>query len=147
MIVYRYLTSNELYNILYRAKHEIGEKPTEVQLASSRKYRRGVKYLHFFKSLDDLPVVQKLDKSPDGRFVGKFDIPMRDMLGGHGVGKYSGTPIENSDKFVAMKEFAVELWHVKPNTLVDYIFDEKCDMLVDEVREQFEEQAREPSEE
>ncbi len=146
MIVYRYLTRDELYNLLYKMKYEIGERPSELQMASSRKYKKGVKYLHFFKKLEDLPVIQGLRKSPQGCFVGMFDIPTRDLLGGYGVGEFTGTPIDGTDKFVVVKEFAVELRHVRSNNLIDYIYDEHCDLTVEEVKEMFEELAQEPGE-
>ena len=147
MVIYRYLSNEEIKGILYRAKVQLGQIPTAVQMASSKKYKKGEKYLHFFRDLKDLSIVQSLDNSPQGKFIGKFDIPMRFLLAGVGVGQYTGTPIEGTDKFVVMKEFAMELKYLKSQHLVDYVFDKDCDLTMEEVQEQFEEQEKELAEE
>ncbi len=142
MIVYRYLTNDEVNRLMYKMKFPIGEVPTAKQLVSSRKYKRGVKYLHFFRSLDDFPTVRQLDSAQGGKFIGMFDIPLRVLLGGYGVGEFTGTPIEGTDKYVAMKEYAVELKDLRSEYLIDYVYDEFGDLTIEELKEVFEESAQ-----
>ena len=132
---------------MYRMKYPIGRVPSEVQLASSKKYKRGVKYLHFFKHLHDLPTVRNLERKNGASFVGKFDIPLRSLISGNGVGKYTGTPITGTDKYIVVKEFAVPLKEINYEYFVDFIFDEKGDLTIEEVSEFFEENEKELGEE
>ena len=90
MIVYRYLTNEEVKIFSKGNTWKLGEFPSVQQLENSKRYKSGVKYIHFFKNLNDLPKIQKFDSDPNGKYIGMFDIPMRFALSGNGIGEYYG---------------------------------------------------------
>ena len=142
MIVYRDLTGNEVKSFSKGDTRDLGARPTEQQLECSKRYRVGIKYIHFFKSLQDLPRIQKIDNDPKGKFIGMFNIPMRFTLAGNGIGEYVGKVEDETP----IKEFAVEVRALRLAEFIDYIYDEHCDMSVQEANEMFAELAQEQTE-
>ena len=143
MIIYRYLTNEEVKYFSKGNTWALGARPTEEMLEHSRSYKPGVKYIHFFKKLDDLPKIQKLSSDPDGKFIGMFNMPMRFALAGKGIGEYFGK-VEGGDSS-QIKEFAVEAKALRFAEFVDYIFDEHCDLTVEEARDMFADLTQETS--
>ena len=144
MIIYRYLTSEEVINFIKGHTRQLGARPTAKNLEISKKYKPDQRYVHFFKNIDDLPRIQKLDRDPKGKYVGMFDLPRRFVISGDGVGEYAGM-IQGGDE-TPIKEFAVEVRALRLAEFIDYVYDENCDLSVDEVRAQFEELGQEPGE-
>ena len=57
MILYRYLTSEEVKGFSKGDTRDLGARPSAEQLESSKRYRAGVKYIHFFKNLHRIPLL------------------------------------------------------------------------------------------
>ena len=142
MIVYRYLTDKELKNFLKGNTWDLGARPTAEQLDNCKRYQAGVRYIHFFKNLRDLPKIQSIDSDPKGKYIGMFNMPMRFAVGGNGIGEYFGK-IEGASQ---IKEFAVEVRALRLAEFVDYIYDEHCNLTEDEAKEMFAELGQEPDE-
>lgn len=143
MIVYRYLGSEELQDFLHKDMHKVGSTYKEKVPQNTHKYKNGVRYLHFFKHLRDFPTIQKVLGKPEGRFLCKFDIPLRMLITSKGTGYYVDYFSGYDYGCEKIKEFAVETSKIQPDYLVDFIFDEKCDLTVEQIKEQFAIQAGE----
>lgn len=137
MIVYRYFTYEELKDILADRVEKIGTVYNTQRQENTHKYKPNVRYLHFFKHLRDFPVIQKFASSPEGRFIGKFDIPLRKLLSSKGKGFYDNLQGGYDYGAEQVKEFAVEASKIHSEYLVDFVFDKDCNMTVDEVKQAF----------
>lgn len=146
MIVYRYLGSEELQDFLHKDIHNVGAtyKPRVPQ--NTHKYKTGVRYLHFFKNLRDFPTIQKILGKPGGRFLCKFDIPLRKLITTKGTGYYTDYFSGYDYGCTKIKEFAVETSKIQSDYLIDFIFDETCSLTLDEVKTIFEVQASDENE-
>lgn len=142
MIVYRYLTSEELKNILAGDLSKIGSVYNVEVPTNTHKYKKNVRYLHFFKNLRDFPLIQNFAKSPEGKFICKFNIPLRTLRTQMGIGTYDCLRGGYDCDVERVKEFAVEVKKISPDCLVDFIFDEHSDLTVDEIKQIFAEQER-----
>ena len=121
MKVYRYMCKEELEAILNCDIDKIGRTQKNDKF-NNHHYKKDIKYLHFFKNLKDIEKIKKINKHSDKQFyIGTFNIPLRFLLQGMGVGYY---PTRGYDAdYVTAREFIVPVEKFKPNYLVEYIRD------------------------
>ncbi len=133
MRVYRYMCEAELKAFLEGDMEKLGS--TKVNNASNtHKYKQGVKYLHFFKNVEDLRSIRGIKASlKDNYYIGLFDIPISILAMGMGKGYYNGRGYDIDH--VAVREYAIPVEKIKADNLVFYIEDEKRDILAAEVIE------------
>ena len=138
MIVYRYASAEELLSVL---KGQIKNNGSyfDASFSNTHKYKPGVRYTHFFKSSKDLPDLQKVFRSPDGKFICKYNIPLRLLISSSGKGYYESKTHGYDELYDIIKEFAVESSKLKSDYFEDFIFDEKCDLRPEEVKRIFKE--------
>lgn len=113
MRVYRYLTEDELYNILNDKIENLGGK--YYGMNNSFAYKRDCRYIHFFKYLSDVEYIRDLkrwrieqgDYDITDFFVCEFEIPASILLFSSGEGIYKQTEDKLEGKRV--KEFAVKV--------------------------------------
>lgn len=140
MIVYRYLSNEELKCFMGGRIDKLGTIYNSNNPNNTHKYKKNIRYLHFFKHLRDFPLIQKFAKSQEGKFICKFDIPLRTLITRKGTGAYQSLKGGYDYDSEYVKEFAVEVNKMRPEYLVDFIFDEHSDLTVEEVEEIFTEQ-------
>ena len=120
MKVYRYLSEDELNAIQSGELDKIGNEFSRefFKQTNNHKYKKGVKYLHFFKNKEDIKYIQKYYRKYFGTFYTcTFDIPLKTLLKGMGKAKYN----EGSgyDLYVVKKrEFIVPVSEFKPEWLI-----------------------------
>ncbi|MBQ7351792.1 MAG: hypothetical protein IJW59_02860 [Clostridia bacterium] len=91
MKVYRYMSESELQNLQAENYSELGSKYDKslMKRVNSHSYKKGVKYLHFFKNKEDVFRICSLkNDSPENFYVGEFDIPIYILIQGIGKGYY-----------------------------------------------------------
>ena len=128
MRVYRYLTSEELDNILQGKLDDVGGNYYGME--NNFSYKRNCKYLHFFKGLSDIEYIRKLKKwrvergdyEPVDFYVCEFDIPLVVLMLSAGKGVYNKT--DENPKGTRAREFAVNAKNVKAKWLKSYIKDD-----------------------
>ena len=123
MRVYRYLCEEELQSILDGSMNKVGT--TKINNASNtHHYKPGVKYLHFFKNLEDLHDIRMIKKYNKNNFyVGLFDIPLPTLLMNMGKGYYEAHGYD-MDR-VTIREYAIPADKIKPEYLVFYMQDKE----------------------
>ena len=133
MRVYRYMCEEELASILDGSMNRVGT--TKINNASNtHHYKPGVKYLHFFKNLEDLQDIRMIKKYNKNVFyVGLFDIPLPTLLLNSGKGYYEPHGYD-SDR-VIIKEYAVPADKIKPEYLVFYMQDKERNVTHQEVKD------------
>lgn len=90
MKVYRYLGARELGEILAGNNNEIGSffSRKVFRWSNSHRYKKDVKYLHFFQKKEDIEKIKMLRQKIDADFyVCEFDIPKKMMK--KGIGRYN----------------------------------------------------------
>lgn len=90
MLVYRYVSEYELRNILQNNVENLGfEYNGSYGLSNNHKYKKGVKYLHFFKHKSAINFIRLYHTKENCRhFVCTFDIPYLLLFKGMGKGRY-----------------------------------------------------------
>ena len=133
MRVYRYLCEEELKSILDGTMYRVGTSKIN-NASNTHHYKAGVKYLHFFKNIDDLQDIRAIKKYNENVFyVGLFDIPLTTLLPNSGKGYYEGHGYDFDHKVV--REYAVPADKIKPEHLVFYMEDKSRDVTSEEVKE------------
>lgn len=125
MIVYRYLTEEELELIKQGKTDEIGALYTRetYKKVNTHKYKVGVKYLHFFKDEKMINQIRYLHQgSSQNYYICKFNIPAIHLIFSVGLGHYKTSGLKTKKQTVL--EFALEAQQLKPEWLVSYKFDE-----------------------
>ncbi len=121
MKVYRYLSKRELDAFMVGDMDSVGaeysEKPCAV--SNTHKYEEGVKYLHFFKNLEDLKHINKVRTNTKEHFVCQFDIPFLTLLTHTGVGYYETSGYDSL--YETVREFAVPVDKIQPDYLKAYV--------------------------
>lgn len=88
--IYRFLTKEEFDKWMTGRKDEISSPYVKdgLRQSNNHKYVEGVKYVHFFKHIEDAPIILSiLDLSHD--HLCKFEIDEDVLLEHRGVGKYT----------------------------------------------------------
>ena len=85
MEVYRYLTMDEVLDYVNGRFDKIGKTYTEKSAHNSHRYKPDQKYVHFFKNLRDLEVLQKFKGRRNDMIIAKFDIPFSTLVRHKGV--------------------------------------------------------------
>lgn len=131
MKVYRYISENELNNIITGNTDEIGCDGQYIKIAerkyktklNTHRYAVGEKYVHFFKSLSDIEYIRQERRDYTGNFYfAEFEIPPLVLFFAAGKGFY--TSLHGYDSFTdSVSEFAVKSKNFNPNWLVGYTLD------------------------
>jgi|GEM_PF-2977595 len=133
MRVYRYMCEAELKAFLEGNMAKVGTSRVN-NASNTHRYKQGVKYLHFFKNVEDLRSIREIKaSSKDNYYIGLFDIPLPILAMGMGKGYYNGRGYDIDH--ITVREYAIPAEKVKADNLVFYIEDEKRDILAKEVKE------------
>lgn len=136
MKVYRYLSKTELNNILNGNIDKLGNEFSHSKIArmNTHKYKKGEKYLHFFKDKESITNIRKLHKNSNADFyICTFEIPKLTLFFGAGKGFYA--PCGYDLDFNYETEFAIKTKHFNPKWLKDYVLDNKNKMDDEEFEE------------
>ena len=93
MKLYRYLSEKELQHIMTNEIDKIGSfyDSNEYKDINTHKYKKGVKYLHFYFDKKEISKVRSL--ALQGRsvcYICEFEIPFYKIFNHIGIGKYYG---------------------------------------------------------
>ncbi|MBE5746000.1 MAG: hypothetical protein E7359_01795 [Clostridiales bacterium] len=116
MLVYRYLSEEELKSILANDKSNIGREffTTECKQFNSHKYKKGVKYLHFFKNKKDIKHIKPMKANSNKTYyICEFDIPFLKLLPHIGYGVYAGHGYDEYNKSVCEFIISVDKFDTK----------------------------------
>lgn len=121
MKVYRYMCEEELEAMLNGEMDKIGRLQKNDK-TNNHHYKKGVRYLHFFKNLQDIDKIKIINKHSDKVFyIGTFNIPLRFLLQGVGVGYY---PVRGYDAdYITAREYIMPVEKFQPKYLVEYTRD------------------------
>ena len=129
MKVYRFVEKEELKLFLEKSTGEIGGLFSN-QNSNTFKYKKGVKYLHFFKKKEDCRYAYDLNKKNAENkkfYIATFDIPVKILIKNFGFGYYNKLNVDKlsgyevySEIFKRM-EFAIPMNEFKPEWLIDYV--------------------------
>lgn len=134
MKVYRYLSQIELDSILEGNIEQIGtEYDNDIfKNINTHRYKKGIKYLHFYKNKQDIRHIQRINKATTryDYYICEFDIPLLVIMQGRGYGKYNsgkrGKPLEQ------VVEFKMPAKKLRPDYLISYTLDENHHAKVEE---------------
>ena len=132
MRVFRYLCEEELKAILNGEMDNVGKLQINNR-SNTHHYKQGVKYLHFFKHLEDLHKIRDIKRYTEKNFyVGMFDIPLTTLIMSSGKGYYpaSGYDLDHE----TIREYAVPAEKVKPEHLVYYMLDNNRELTSNQVK-------------
>ncbi len=116
MIVLRYTTSQELKYMLNGEIHKLGTECYGENLSNTHKYKKGIKYLHFFKKGSSLKYIHRILNKKDV-YICKFDIPLPILIKGVGVGTYEA---KRGYDMVRLTEFAIDARKFKKEWIVEF---------------------------
>ncbi|MBQ8425047.1 MAG: hypothetical protein IJX17_03385 [Clostridia bacterium] len=124
MLVYRYMCKDEYDNIMKLDFDKVGGVYAPKGVSNTFKYKRDERYLHFFKEMDDMEVMQKfyLKDGKDYYFC-SFDIPFTVLLKTMGKGYYE--PRGYDMDYASKREYAIPVSEFNPKWIQDAILDEK----------------------
>lgn len=123
MLVYRFLEESELKNILAKQTSSLGNfYDAKDYECNSHKYKKGYKYLHFFKDKNNISYIANFHNNKKAEatfFVATFDIPIWILLKTKGKGFYfaSGYDVD----YVSLREYAIPTTSFNPNWLISYV--------------------------
>lgn len=140
MVVYRYLSEEEFKNIVSGNIKNTGNVFYNANLSNTFRYKRDEKYLHFFKKIKDFPKIQAIRRDYGGKFLCKFDIPLRILITRAGKGYYDSTKKGYVYDYDMVREFAVESKKMETEFLIDFVYDKFCNMTVEQAEKCFESQ-------
>lgn len=105
MIVYRYLSMEEILDYINGRFDKIGGFYDKSTLSNTHRYKPGERYLHFFKSLQNLEDIKRVTRKHPDMLIAKFDIPFTTLIKHLGIGYYeaSGYDIDVNK----VREFAI----------------------------------------
>lgn len=126
MRVYRCLCEEELNKILNHDLAEIGNFFDE-KSSNTFKYRKGEKYIHFFKSMKNCEHIKDFNWFLEGGkfFICTFNIPISLLIKNAGFGYYYPVGYKNSsgyDDFIVQRalEFAIPVSQFNTEWLESY---------------------------
>ena len=120
MRVYRYLDENEFKHIVQGDTENIGSFFAN-QSANTHRYKENVRYLHFFKNLNDFQYIQNLKESTK-MYLCEFDIPLKILFTHFGIGYY--VPSGYDCDYNSIYEFAIPSKLFNSSFLRSYAIDE-----------------------
>ena len=108
MKVYRFMFDDELHHLKNGEYDKLGEtyKNHKKYVYNTHKYDENVRYLHFFKNIEDFKFIQMFYRNvnKDGYLV-TFDIPALILLHGKGKGYYPAVGYE--EDYSEIVEYAI----------------------------------------
>ena len=116
MKVYRLMSKEELDLYISGNVEFSGKTFPKKTLSNNHRYRSGEKYVHMFRNLKDIDLIQQ---SRNFDYLVTFDIPMITLMISSGRGLYSA--IKNGkliQKYA--KEYAININRMKPEYFKDY---------------------------
>lgn len=116
MIVYRYSSPTELNNII-NCKLDCVGSCFERSDVNTHRYKKNIKYLHFFKDLKAISEIKKV-RQDNVYYICKYDIPIITLMLGRGYGYYEGRGYKYDNSTI--KEYIVPVDKFSPKWLVDY---------------------------
>ena len=153
MKVYRFMSEDELKMYFNGKCAEIGSIFSHYtgKRFNNFKYKKGMKYVHFFKRLKDVyrikhEMCEQELKSNKRYFIGCFDIPKTLLSYCKGKGRYVITKDDNTKSEIYVQEYAVPASCMEEEYLVYFKREEYDDDLhwkVDEMEKEDESWLRE----
>ena len=94
-----------------------------------RRYKKGEKYLHFFKEKKSMQEIKKIKNNDDKNYYYcTFDIPIHILLKGIGTGYYESSGYDVMYK--ELREFIINVKEFNPKWFIDAEFDvEKAERI------------------
>ena len=127
MKVYRYLSEEELKFIQSGEVDKIGSfyvNDENFKRINTHKYKKGVKYLHFFFKKEDIKRVQNLDfRKMSNYYICEFNIPFLALLPYIGKGHYDSRGYKTD--LDSVYEIAMPATKMKQKYLKSYEIDER----------------------
>lgn len=122
MKVYRMLEESELKKMLNGKVDELGADCEQYTHNNNHKYKKGVKYIHFF--LRRKSIFEFLPKKVDGKkyYVCAFDIPVCKLLKSFGVGYYYSKKKHNNGYdalLYKVTEFSIDAKEFETSWILD----------------------------
>ena len=124
MRVYRYLSEQELNTILHGDVSSLGHEfhKDRKNYLNSHHYKKGVKYMHFFKEFENMQEIKQVYQNVKGKFYYcTFDIPRLVLFFAAGKGFYA--PKGYDYDFSVMTEYAIRTDKFNPQWLHSYSLD------------------------
>lgn len=121
MKVYRYLSENELKSILTDDLSNVGYEYAnnlKLQQSNTHRYKKGIKYLHFFKSKADCVRIKAIHNNKTNFYIAEFNIPFATLAKHIGYGIYSTTGYDVD--YDEVTEFAIPTHKLKSSYLISY---------------------------
>ncbi len=137
MRVYRYLDEVELACFEKGDLENVGATYPRRVDSNSHRYQSGVKYIHFFRDLDDLQYIRATKRESDSAyFICQFNIDPITLIKNAGVGYYEARGYDMDTAKV--REFAIPVSEIKPDNLTFYIRDKDKAITGQEAYSRFE---------
>ncbi|MBE7075260.1 MAG: hypothetical protein E7376_04710 [Clostridiales bacterium] len=121
MLVYRRLSKSEFLNIKTGLKCHLGTECSKSKLANNHKYKKGVKYLHFFKNKGDVYRIRQYQTKPVPYYICTFNIPNKILEKCKGRGKYDAGGYDYATTWVT--EYAINVDDFDCNWLIEHEID------------------------
>ena len=137
MRVYRYLDETELALFEMGEMDKIGTTYPRRCEQNTHRYQPGVKSLHFFRDLDDLNYIRRINNQPNTHYyICQFSIDPITLIRHSGTGYYeaSGYDIDVNK----VREYAIPVSEIEPDDLKFYIKDQDRNITSKEAYSRFE---------
>lgn len=130
MRVYRYLSHEELKNILRGNVDNIGSYFSNgKQKANTHHYNANERYIHFYKSAADMQDIRSIYRSYDNDFYFcSFEIPISLLFACKGKGFYPAHGFE--EDVCTLTEYAVPVSSFKSEWLSGFIHDNERSLII-----------------
>ena len=116
MIVYRYLTMDEILDFINGRFENIGSAYPKSIDNNTHRYKPNQKYLHFFKNLGDLEAIKRSIQKNGEMLIAKFDIPFFTLAKHMGIGYYEPSGYDFDCNYI--REFAIPTTKLKAEYFV-----------------------------
>lgn len=129
MKIYRYLSVDELNNIINGNVDCIGAYFKRATPVNTHHYMEDEKYLHFFKykqSMDEIRSLYRLYKKPF--YFCEFEVPKLVLFFAAGKGYYQSHGYKDFEN--AVTEYAVRVANFKPKWLKSYVLDKNRNSIM-----------------
>ena len=130
MIVYRYLSMEEIIDYVNGRFDKIGQVFGGTEKPNTHRYKDGERYVHFFKNIRDLQIIQKLKGHQGEMLIAKFDIPFTTLAKHMGVGYYPASGYDTD--YETVREFAIPTSKLKESFFISCAKDKSDFMTPDE---------------
>lgn len=135
MKIYRYLSEDELNNIINGNVDCIGAYFKRGTLVNTHQYIEDEKYLHFFKYKQSMAEIRNLYRSFKKPFYFcEFEVPKLVLFFAAGKGYYLNHGYKDFEN--AVTEYAIKVVNFKPSWLKSFVLDkDKNSIMTDEMYE------------